>query len=574
MSREQRSSIVVAVAVFIAGAALLGLEIASSRVLAPHFGNSLYVWGALIGVVLAGLSTGYWLGGAIADRWPQPRLLVGLLGSGALLVLAIPFIDGWMLEQVVAWDPGPRLNPLIATILLFGVPSVVLGTISPVAVRLKTRSLEHLGRTAGRLFAVSTAGSIVGTFLTAFWLIPELGTDQVLAAAAVALMLAAAAVALVERLAVALAVALALAGVSIGAVVSLAPESGATVSASQLRNWSPVYRQQAPEDRIGDIEDSQSGYKVLHTKDSQYHRIAVVEDDTTRYLRFDSSFQSGMYVDDPYKTRFEYSDYLQLPFAYRPSTKRVLYIGLGGGSALKRTWRDFPSVQVDGVEIDPEVVDVAYEFFELPRDPRLKVAVEDGRRFLAQNDGPWDVIAIDAFYSDSIPFHLATREFLELARSRLAPGGLIATNIIGAVQGRDSRLFRSMLRTYRAVFPAVNVHPVRRRRRGGPDRDPEHHPRRRRRRHAVEGVPARALARHPPPLARSAGPHRCDPRPHRCAGLDGRRAGAHGRLRAHGRAATALRLEDEGVPARRARLSTRRRRSGRMRRPRRDRKAS
>ena len=213
-----------------------------------------------------------------------------------------------------------------------------------------------------------------------------------LASAAVALMLAAAAVALVERLAVALAVALALAGASIGAVVSLAPESGATVAASQLRNWSPVYRQQAPEDRIGDIEDSQSGYKVLHTKDSQYHRIAVVEDDTTRYLRFDSSFQSGMYVDDPYKTRFEYSDYLQLPFAYRPSTKRVLYIGLGGGSALKRTWRDFPSVQVDGVEIDPEVVDVAYEFFELPRDPRLKVAVEDGRRFLAENDGPWDVI--------------------------------------------------------------------------------------------------------------------------------------------------------------------------------------
>ena len=316
MSRQKQSSIVVAVAVFIAGAALLGLEIASSRVLAPHFGNSLYVWGALIGVVLAGLSTGYWLGGAIADRWPQPRLLVALLGSGALLVLAIPFIDGWMLDQVVAWDPGPRLNPLIATILLFGVPSVVLGTISPVAVRLKAHSLEHLGRTAGRLFAVSTAGSIAGTFLTAFWLIPELGTDQVLAAAAVALMLAAAAVALVERLAVALAFALALVGVSIGAVVSLAPESGATVSASQLRNWSPVYRQQAPEDRIGDIEDSQSGYEIVHTKDSQYHRIAVVEDDSTRYLRFDSSFQSGMYLDDPYKTRFEYSDYLQLPFAY------------------------------------------------------------------------------------------------------------------------------------------------------------------------------------------------------------------------------------------------------------------
>ncbi len=460
MSRERRSSLAIGVAVFIAGGALLGLEIASSRVLAPFFGNSLYVWGALIGIVLAGLSTGYWLGGIVADRWPTPRLLVGLLGTGALLVLAIPFIDGWVLDRVVDWDPGPRLNPLVATILLFGVQSVVLGTVSPVAVRLKARSLENLGRTAGRLFAISTAGSIAGTFLTSFWLIPELGTDQVLASAAVALMLAATAVALVERLMIPFAVSLALAGASFGAVVSLAPESGATVAASQLRNWSPVYRQQGATEGAGGVEDSQQGYKVVHTEDSQYHRIAVVDDDTSRYLRFDSSFQSGMYLNDPYKTRFGYSDYLQLPIAYKPQTKRILYIGLGGGSAPKRTWRDFPGVQIDAVELDPAVVSAAYRYFELPRDPRLKVVVEDGRRYIADNEGPWDVIVVDAFYSDSIPFHLATREFLELARARLAPGGHVVTNIIGAVRGPDSRLFRSMLRTYRAVFPTVAIHPV------------------------------------------------------------------------------------------------------------------
>jgi spermidine synthase len=460
MGPDRRSSLAIGVAVFIAGGALLGLEIASSRVLAPFFGNSLYVWGALIGVVLAGLSTGYWLGGAIADRHPTPGLLVGLLGTGGLLVLAIPFIDGWILDRVVEWDPGPRLNPLLATILLFGVQSVVLGTVSPVAVRLRARSIEKLGRTAGRLFAVSTAGSIAGTFATAFWLIPELGTDQVLASAAVALLLAASAVALVERLAIAFALALAIAGASVGAVVSLAPESGATVAASQLRNWSPVYRRQAPNGGIGGVEDDQTGYTIVHTKDSQYHRIAVVDDDTTRYLRFDSSFQSGMYLNDPYRTRFGYADYLQLSFAYRPETRRVLYIGLGGGSAPKRTWRDFPDVHIDVVELDAEVVDVAYKYFQLPRDPRLQVEVEDGRRYVVANDGPWDAIVIDAFYSDSIPFHLATREFLELVRSRLAPGGTVVTNIIGAVRGPDSRLFRSMLRTYRAVFPTVSIHPV------------------------------------------------------------------------------------------------------------------
>lgn len=460
MNSELRSSLAIGVAVFVAGGALLGLEIASSRVLAPFFGNSLYVWGALIGIVLAGLSTGYWLGGIAADRHPTPRLLVTLLGGGALLVLAIPFVDGWVLDRVVDWDPGPRLNPLIATILLFGVQSVVLGTVSPVAVRLKARSLEHLGRTAGRLFAISTAGSIAGTFLTSFWLIPALGTDQVLAAAALALMLAAAAVAVVERLVVAFAVTLALALVSVGAVVSLAPESGATVAASQLRNWSPVYRQQGANDAVGGIADPQQGYEVVHTEDSQYHRIAVVDDDESRFLRFDSSFQSGMYLDDPYRTRFGYTDYLTLPLAYKAETRRILYIGLGGGSAPKRTWRDFPAVTIDVVELDPAVVDAAYTYFELPRDPRLNVAVEDGRRYLAEHEGPWDAIVVDAFYSDSIPFHLATREFLELARARLAPGGHVATNIIGAVRGPDSRLFRSMLRTYRAVFPTVAIHPV------------------------------------------------------------------------------------------------------------------
>ena len=182
MNREQRSSLAIGVAVFIAGAVLLGLEIAVE----PRARAALRQLALRLGSADRGRARGpldrLLARRRVADRWPTPRLLVGMLGAGALLVLAIPFVDGWMLDQVVAWDPGPRLNPLIATILLFGLPSVVLGSVSPVAVRLKARSLEHLGRTAGRLFAVSTAGSIAGTFLTAFWLIPELGTDQVLAA--------------------------------------------------------------------------------------------------------------------------------------------------------------------------------------------------------------------------------------------------------------------------------------------------------------------------------------------------------------------------------------------------------
>ena len=223
---------------------LLGVEIAASRVLAPTFGSSLYVWGALIGVVLTGLSIGYWVGGVLADRWPSPYLFVGAIALGATLVLAIPVVDDWVLEQVVTWDPGPRLDPLVAAIVLFGPMSVVLASVSPIAVRLAAREIDRMGRTAGRLFAISTAGSIAGTFATSFWLVPEYGTDQVLAVGAVVLLAAAAVVALLERLWLPGAGLVAAAGAAVLAVGALAPETTGTVLAgTAARNWSPLYRE-------------------------------------------------------------------------------------------------------------------------------------------------------------------------------------------------------------------------------------------------------------------------------------------------------------------------------------------
>src|SRR4051812_18569308 len=185
MSRERRTGMAVAVAVFLSGAVLLGIEITASRVLAPTFGSSLFVWGSLIGIVLTGLAIGYWGGGVVADRLPTPYLLVSVLTLGAVLVALIPVVDDTVLRWIVDWDPGPRLDPLLAAAILFGPVSVVLASASPIAVRLAASSLERLGRTAGRLFSISPAGSIFGTFVTAFWLVPELGTDQVLAGAAV-----------------------------------------------------------------------------------------------------------------------------------------------------------------------------------------------------------------------------------------------------------------------------------------------------------------------------------------------------------------------------------------------------
>ena len=463
-ARERGSALAVGTVVFTSGAVLLAVELAASRVLAPFFGNSLFVWGALIGVVLAGLAVGYWAGGVLADRVPAPLLLTVVAGAAALCVLAIPVVDGAVLRAVVAWDPGPRLDPVVAAAALFGGPSVLLAAVTPIAVRLRARSVVALGTTAGRLFAISTAGSIAGTFATAFFLVPAVGSDRLFALAAGLLFLAVGVVALAERLLVPGLLLVGAAGVAGAVAFALAPAAGATLSGSESRNWSPLYRLRG-ETGLLDPRDTRAGsvgqdLRVLYSRDTQYHRLSVVQDADTRYLRFDNSLQSAMYVDAPFRTRFRYTDLFHLGVAYNPAARDVLYVGLGAGSSEKRLWRDFPRVRIHAVELDPTVVDVAYRYFHLPRDERLTVEVGDGRRFLAAHERRWDVIVVDAFFADAIPFHLVTHEFLELARQRLAPGGVVVTNVIGAVSGRGSKLFRSVYRTYRGVFPSLVVHPA------------------------------------------------------------------------------------------------------------------
>jgi spermidine synthase len=463
--RDRVDGVAIMAAVFVSGAVLLGVEIAASRVLAPFFGNSLYVWGSLIGVVLTGLAIGYWLGGALADRLPATGLLLGVMGLAALAVLAIPLVDEAVLEAVVGWSAGPRLDPLLAAVILFGPMSVLMACVTPIAVRLRARSLARVGRTAGRLFSVSTAGSIAGTLVTAFFLIPEVGVDQLLGLAAAALFAAVLVVALAERKRVAAILAtLAVVGAGILAV-SLAPEPGGTLSGAAAQNWSRLYRLRGAE-TITDARDpraviAQPELRVVFSEDTEYHRLSVVEGEDTRYLRFDNSLQSAMYIDDPLRTRFAYTDLFHLSIAYNPEARDILFIGLGAGSSEKRMLQDFPDVQLQAVEIDPVVAEVAHDYFEVSRDdPRLEINVGDGRRFLAGDDRRRDAIVIDAFFADAIPFHLVTREFLQLVQSRLNPGGVVVTDAIGAIAGAGSRLFRSIYRTYRTVFPTVLVHPA------------------------------------------------------------------------------------------------------------------
>ncbi len=203
------------------------------------------------------------------------------------------------------------------------------------------------------------------------------------------------------------------------------------------------------------------GYdSVMLTHDSSYHRIRITEGHGVRLLKFERNEQSSMRIDDPFETDIQYVGYLHLTMAVAPHAARTLVIGLGGGSLVKRMWRDYAEMHIDAVELDDEVIDVAYAFFELPEDERIRVFNDEGRAFLSQSTETYDVIVVDAFDDDRIPRPLLTEEFLRVCRDHLSPNGVIAYNIIGSVYGSHSRLYRSFHRTAANVWRNIWTFPL------------------------------------------------------------------------------------------------------------------
>lgn len=437
------------VIVFVCGACLMGLEFLAARMLAPTLGSSLFVWGSVVSIVMVALSLGYWLGGLIADRYGSTRTLGPAIAGAGLFTVVIPGLTDLVLPLVGGL--GARTGSLVASAVVFFAPSLLLAMVSPLGVRLAAnRGVEHIGRSAGGLYAISTAGSIAGTIATAFWLIPLLSLDGLVVGIGFALFAVAALASQLPRR-VTESTPLALGGWTGAARIAtpIAVVLGVVLGAATL--WAPAATSIA----------SASGERVLLEKDTHYHRLIVTEDAEERVMRFDRSRQSAMYLDDPYETSFAYPQYFHLAFALKPEAKRVLVVGLGGGSAVKRMWRDYPDMRIDVVELDPEVVSAAERYFELPTDDdRIRVVVEDGRRFLQSTDETYDVIFMDAYHADALPTHLTTREFFSEAKGRLNPGGVLAYNVIASVEGERSDLFRSMYRTAGSVWKRLYAFPI------------------------------------------------------------------------------------------------------------------
>jgi spermidine synthase len=421
------------VVVFVSGAVLMSLEIVGSRVLAPYFGNSIFVWGSLISVVMAALSLGYYWGGWLSVREPSYSRLLTLLLIPGMLIFVLPFIYPTVNEWVAGVDFGNRLNPLIACSIYFLLPGVFLGTISPYVIRLAATQLSTVGSTAGTLYAISTCGSIFGTLSTAFYLIPVMGVSNIIHFLGIILVcLSLVVVPLVKIRAISMARAVTTVSVIVGSIAML---------------WTPVIW---------------ARMKTILEKDTFYHRIRIQEDEEARYMYFDRTLQSAMNLKDPTALRLIYSRYTSLGFAFRPDAKKILIIGLGGGSIPKKLQKEFPSLEIDAVEIDPEVIQLAKNHFNVRDGKNLRLHAQDGRLFLNRTQTQYDIIMIDAYYSDAMPFHLATREFFELAQRKLTPNGIVVANLISAVTGPSGKIARAFVKTQRRIFPQTYVFAARR----------------------------------------------------------------------------------------------------------------
>src|ERR687891_415555 len=416
--------------VFISGAVLMGLEIVGSRVLAPYFGSSIFVWGSLISVVMAALSIGYYWGGWLSAREPSYGRLFTLLVIPGILIFFLPFLYPTLNEWIAGVDFGTRLNPLIASSIYFLPPGVFLGTISPYVIRLAATALSTVGSTAGTLYAVSTCGSIFGTLLSAFYLIPLIGVRNIMHSLGITL------------------ICLSLVVVPLVKVRSLAVRRAVTalfVIGFITMWWTP-----------------KTWAKNILQKDTFYHRIRIEEDNEARYMYFDRTLQSAMNLKDPTALRLIYSRYTSLGVAFRPDAKKILIIGLGGGSIPKKVQKEFPKMEIDAVEIDPEVVKLAKDYFHIKESSQMRLHAQDGRLFLTRTQNQYDIILIDAYYADAMPFHLATREFFELAQRKLTSNGIVVANLISAVTGPSGKIARAFVKTQRRIFPQTYVFAVRR----------------------------------------------------------------------------------------------------------------
>ena len=420
--------------VFFSGMTSLAVELSASRLLGNYFGSSNLVWASIIGLVLIYLTIGYTLGGKLADKYPQIERFFGILAWAALLIGIIPLVSRPILRfSSQAFDfmqLGPLFGSFIAVLILFSAPVILLGMASPLAIRLAMEDKASSGSLSGRIYAISTLGSFIGTFLPVLWLIPAIGTYRTFVTLSTSLL----------------------------AIALLGLWKTSSLKTALKYLWMPILLVLLSIIGLSGLDKTAQG--LIYETESAYNYIQVLEIEGMRYLRLNegqgihSEYKAGV---TNYHGPWEYV--LAAPFI-KPdacdlnTVKRITMVGLAAGTSAKEAIAVFPQAVVDGFEIDSKVAEVGKLFFAM-QDPKLNVVLEDGRWGLAKSKNRYDVVSIDAFRPPYIPWHLTTREFFQEVRGKLTADGVLVLNIVRV--GDDRQLVNSLVMTLKQVFPSVMI---------------------------------------------------------------------------------------------------------------------
>ena len=416
--------------VFLSGFTSLAIELAGSRLLAPYFGTSLYIWAVLVGLILLYLTAGYFIGGRLGDKHPRPQLLFQMTAWAGFITGIIPLIARPILsfssQGFANLDAGLFLGSLFGVVLLFAAPVTLLGCVSPFAIRLAMRDFRKAGDTAGAIYALSTVGSILGTFVSVFLLVPNIGTPRTFY------------------------------------VLSLALLGLSVVGLWAYRSW--YFWLLLPVACLLVFPPSAlrpaSFGKLVYATESAYYYIQVVQQDTP------TGPQNNLILDEGHAVHSIYNpgrlitggpwDYFMVAplFAGRAAPRSAAIVGLAAGTIARDLTSVYGPIPIDGVEIDPKIIEVGRKYFNM-NEPNLNAIAQDGRYYLTTTSKKYDLIGIDAYRQPYIPFHLTTKQFFQEVRNHLTPNGVAVINA-GRTE-TDYRLVDVIGSTMKAVFPNVYV---------------------------------------------------------------------------------------------------------------------
>jgi spermidine synthase len=409
-------------AAFVSGGCAMVVELAGSRVIAPYLGSTIYTWASVIGLVLAALSLGYYIGGKFADKYKDRRHLSYIFMSAAFCTLAVPFFMVFLGPFLTFIDHA--LASLIASITL--VPaSLFYGMVGPYAIKLTMKKGEE-GKGSGRVFAISTVGSIIGVLGTGFLLIPNLALTHIFFLAALSMLIC---------------------SIIIGDALKL-PDMIVFLMFGVFLfqiSFSPLV--------LGDL---------IYSTSSEYYEISVfniTENGTSSLVLYLNTYPSSAMLENG-SLNFDYVIKARLGYELVEDPDRGLVIGVAGGTQIEDLKDQYPNIHVDGVEIDEKTIEVGERFFNLEIDERTDIIIDDARRYLKTTNRTYDIVLMDVFKGTSIPYHLASVEFFRELKEDMGPDSVLIINLISSVEGEDAMLLNLFYNTLSSEFSEVLILPM------------------------------------------------------------------------------------------------------------------